>query len=178
MALQKYFSNPSTNFFPNPSIKLKLGLQVRWRLLIATHLDQSNYLANEGANKYDLTLFIKLLQCSSRALKAVHLFRVPAYFQWIHWIRLMNLIQDFQSKIFSAGSHTERLWRWSKDQLGQSVLSSKFTKPTWACISMCFRQRTRGCMKGCQQAVPKPDEPLVLSRQRCVILVFKSLIRK
>jgi hypothetical protein len=26
-------------------------------------------------------------------------------------------------------------------------------KTTWACISACFRQRTPGCVKGCQQAV-------------------------
>ncbi len=30
-----------TNFFPTPQIKLKLGLHVRGRLLLATHLDQS-----------------------------------------------------------------------------------------------------------------------------------------
>jgi hypothetical protein len=48
-------------FFPTPPIKLKLGLQVHGRLLIATHLDQSNYLTNQkqgGVNKYDLTMFI------------------------------------------------------------------------------------------------------------------------
>jgi hypothetical protein len=32
--------------FPTPPIKLKLGLQTGERLLTATHLDQSNYLAN------------------------------------------------------------------------------------------------------------------------------------
>jgi len=43
-----------TNFFPTPPIKLKLGLQVGGRLLITTHLDQSNYLANQklGAVNY------------------------------------------------------------------------------------------------------------------------------
>jgi hypothetical protein len=35
------------NFFPTPPIKLKLRLKVCGRLIIATHLDQSNYLANE-----------------------------------------------------------------------------------------------------------------------------------
>jgi hypothetical protein len=33
--------------FPTPPIKLKLGLQTGGRLLITTHLDQSNYLANQ-----------------------------------------------------------------------------------------------------------------------------------
>ncbi len=43
-----------TNFFPTPPIKLKLGLQVGGRLLITTHLDQTNYLANQkrGAVNY------------------------------------------------------------------------------------------------------------------------------
>jgi hypothetical protein len=42
-------------------------------------------------------VFIRLFQSSSRALKAVVVhFRVPAIIKWIHWILLMNLIQDFQ----------------------------------------------------------------------------------
>jgi hypothetical protein len=49
VSLQKYFSHASLvlYFFPAPPIKLKLGLQIGGRLLIATHLDQSNYLANQ-----------------------------------------------------------------------------------------------------------------------------------
>jgi hypothetical protein len=61
-----------------------MGVQIGGRLLIATHLDQSNYLANQkqgAVNKYDLTVFIKLSQGSSRALKAMHFFRVTAVFQ-------------------------------------------------------------------------------------------------
>ncbi len=34
-------------FFPTPPIKLKLGLQIGMRLLIATHLDKSNYMVNQ-----------------------------------------------------------------------------------------------------------------------------------
>jgi hypothetical protein len=54
---------------------------------MATHLDQLSNLANErqGAiNKYDFTVFIRLFQGSSKALKVVVVFRVPAVFQWIH----------------------------------------------------------------------------------------------
>jgi hypothetical protein len=37
-----------TNFFPTPPLKLKLGLEVGVEVgLIATHLDQSNYLSNQ-----------------------------------------------------------------------------------------------------------------------------------
>ncbi len=61
-------------FFPTPPIKLKLGLQIDGKLM-AIHLDQSNYLANQkqGAiNKYNLTIFIILLQGSSKALEAMY----------------------------------------------------------------------------------------------------------
>ncbi len=46
-----------TNFFPTPLINLKLGPQVcGGRLLIATHLDQSNYLPNhKQVSKYSIT---------------------------------------------------------------------------------------------------------------------------
>jgi len=50
------------NFFPTPPIKLKMGLQGGGRLSIATHLDQSNYLANQKhgiVNTYELTMLIK-----------------------------------------------------------------------------------------------------------------------
>jgi hypothetical protein len=56
---------------PTLSIQLK-GLQIGGRLLVATHLDESNYLANQkqgAVNKYDLILFIRLFQGSSRAPK-------------------------------------------------------------------------------------------------------------
>ncbi len=50
VAPQKYFSHPSFSYLlffqPHlPPIKLKLGLQIGGRVLIATHLEQSNYLA-------------------------------------------------------------------------------------------------------------------------------------
>jgi hypothetical protein len=44
-------------------------------------------------------VFIRLFQGSSKALKVVVVFRVPAVFQWIHWW---------------TGSHTERWWRCSE----------------------------------------------------------------
>jgi len=50
ITLQKYFSHPSFSYlplFPSPPIKLKPGLQIGGRLVIATHLDQSNHLANQ-----------------------------------------------------------------------------------------------------------------------------------
>ncbi len=62
-------------------MKLKLVIQLGGRLLIATHLDQSNYLANQkqgAVNKYGWTVFIGLVQGSSSALKAVHFLRVTA----------------------------------------------------------------------------------------------------
>jgi hypothetical protein len=81
---QKYFSHPSLgyNFFPTLPIKLKLGLKVAGTLQIATHLDQSNYLANQKqgeVNKYDLIVFTKRFQ----SYESCGMFQG---FQWIHWI--------------------------------------------------------------------------------------------
>ncbi len=53
VTLQQSFSHPSLviyffpYFFPTLPMKLKLGLQIGVKLLITTHLDQSNYLANQ-----------------------------------------------------------------------------------------------------------------------------------
>jgi hypothetical protein len=87
-----------TYFFPTPPIKLKLGLQIDGSLLIATHLDKSNYLASQkqgSVNKYDLTVFIRLFQGSESC----------AFFQGLpvnpldFW--LLYLIKDFQCRVTS-----------------------------------------------------------------------------
>jgi hypothetical protein len=54
-------------------IKVKLGLQV-----ITTPFDQSNSLPNQKqgeVNKYNLTVFVRLFQASSEALKGVGIFK-------------------------------------------------------------------------------------------------------
>jgi hypothetical protein len=89
---------------------LKLGLQIGRRLLTETHLDQSNYLANEkqrAASKYNLTGFIRLFQGSSRC----EFFRVIAAFSGSPGFDFLQLIQDsashprfpVQGHILSAG---------------------------------------------------------------------------
>jgi hypothetical protein len=86
---------------PTLSIQLKLGLQIGGRPLVATHLDESNYLVNQkqgAVNKYDLIVFIRLFQGSSRALETVHFSRITAVCQWIHWIWLLHLSLDFQCR--------------------------------------------------------------------------------
>jgi hypothetical protein len=75
-------------FFPIRPIKLKLGLQIGGRLLIATHLDQSNYVDNHKlgvVNKYNLTTFSTLpglLEGPGRCA----FFRVTSVFQRTHWM--------------------------------------------------------------------------------------------
>ncbi len=70
-----FFSHPSFSYllFSNSTHKTEIGTANRWRLVIATHLYQSNYPANqkqEGAvNKYNLTLFTRLFQSVSRPWK-------------------------------------------------------------------------------------------------------------
>jgi hypothetical protein len=76
-------------------IKLKSGLKVAGTLQIATHLDQSNYLPNQKqgeVNKYDMTVYTTQFQSSESC-------GTFQGFQWIHWIWLMNPIQDFQSRV-------------------------------------------------------------------------------
>jgi hypothetical protein len=71
-------------FFLAPSIELKVRLQIGERLLIATHLDQSNYLANQKhkvrVNKYNFRMFISFFQVSFRVQKVVHFFKVITIF--------------------------------------------------------------------------------------------------
>jgi hypothetical protein len=37
--------------------------------------------------------------------KAMLFFRLPAVFQWIHWVRLLNLIQNFQCRVTSISNN-------------------------------------------------------------------------
>jgi hypothetical protein len=60
--------------------------------LIATHLEESNHLPNQkqaAVNKYDFTVFTTLVQGSETC-------GILERFQWIHWIALTTVIQDFQ----------------------------------------------------------------------------------
>jgi hypothetical protein len=90
--------------FQNPPIQLKCGLHRRWRRLKATHLDQSNYRANEKRKysqlEHDLTLFIRLFQASE---SWAWVFLSPNWTDRCTW-----------SQISSARSHTMRRWRYSK----------------------------------------------------------------
>ncbi len=95
-----------TNYSPTPPIKLKLRLlasTVGARLLIATHLEQSNYLPNQkqgAVNEYNLTVFIVLFQGSENVCIFL---RVPASFQWIHWIHETHPRFFVQGHILSIG---------------------------------------------------------------------------
>jgi hypothetical protein len=93
VTLLKYFSHPSFRYLPpsNPIHTTKAGTANRLEAttVVATHLDKSNYLVNQkqgAVNKYDLIVFIRLFQGSSRALEAVDFSRITAECQWIHWI--------------------------------------------------------------------------------------------
>jgi len=37
--------------------------------------------------------------------KGVHIFKLPTVFQWIHWIPLLNLIQNFQCMVTSISNN-------------------------------------------------------------------------
>jgi len=51
-------------FFPTPPIKLKLGLQIGGRLLLATRLDQPDYLANQKYEAVNNVIWLYLLGSS------------------------------------------------------------------------------------------------------------------
>ncbi len=74
-------------FFPIAPIKLKLGLQIGGKLLIATHLDQSNYLTNQQHALGLLWPFISLcMLCKStkhHELGGVKRFHVGPLAPWI-----------------------------------------------------------------------------------------------
>jgi hypothetical protein len=65
VTLQKSFSHPSLviYLFPTPPIKLKL--KIGGRLLIATHLDQSYYLANQQQKLTPLCLLPASASCGT-----------------------------------------------------------------------------------------------------------------
>jgi len=96
-----------TNFFRTPHIKLKLGLEVVGRLQIATHSDQSNYLANQkqaAVNKYDVTVFIRVFQSPENCSFLQGASSLPLDL-------LMSLIQDFQCRL-TYGTLVEILLFW------------------------------------------------------------------
>jgi hypothetical protein len=101
------------NRFPTPPIKLKLGLQVGGRLLIATYLDQSNYIANRkrvAVNKYNLIVFIRLFPISKAHLKCWAFLQGPIN---LPMDSLDSTNEPHSSKIYSTWPHTENWWRCS-----------------------------------------------------------------
>ncbi len=103
------------NFFPTPEIKLKLGLQVGGRLLLATHLDQSNSVTNQkqgAVNKSNLNLFIRRYR-APRGSQRYAFFQGPSSLPLVS----QDFIQEIQwtsSNISSAGSHTNCWWKCSQ----------------------------------------------------------------
>jgi hypothetical protein len=76
VTLQIYFSHQSLviYFCPTPHIKLKLGLQIGCRVLIANHLDQSLWLANQ---KQGAAVRSYLLHCSLAGVRLCCAFYQP-----------------------------------------------------------------------------------------------------
>jgi hypothetical protein len=83
-------------------------------------LDKSNHLPNQKPgktlNKYDLTVFNRLFQCFSRALKARGDFQG---FLWIHWIRLMTPEQAEEEEV-------KKRWRSTLPKLKKKKVQQPF----------------------------------------------------
>ncbi len=75
MTLQKYFSHPSFSykFFSNPTHKTETATASRWE---TTNSNPDGPI--KAVNKYNLTVFIRLFQGSSRALKSCAPFQGPS----------------------------------------------------------------------------------------------------
>jgi hypothetical protein len=69
VTLQKCFSHPSLNclLFSNPTLKTEMGTAITWERLIANHLDQSLWLANQNVEHQSDHIHYALL-------KQVHIF--------------------------------------------------------------------------------------------------------
>jgi hypothetical protein len=104
----KYFSHPSLLMysFATPPIKLKLGQQIGGRLLIANHMDQSLWWANQ---KHWAAVRSYLLHCASYQPRS------PAQLWWGKTIFVSQTGTGciFFIHLYCAGSHTEQRWRCS-----------------------------------------------------------------
>jgi hypothetical protein len=76
VTVQEYFSHPSSVFYFLPTPPIKLRLQLSGRLLIANHLDQSLWLANQ---KQGATVRSYLFSSSGRCYALLCLMPASAY---------------------------------------------------------------------------------------------------
>jgi hypothetical protein len=112
--LQKNFSHPSLfiSFTPTPPVKLILGLQIGGRLLIANHLDQSLWLANQkqgaAVRSYQVLGFIVPFTSLSKLCQNAG--PKPACFG-LFFIQF-NLSGHTQSTAGDALSHQFHLYLW------------------------------------------------------------------
>ncbi len=91
-------SKSISNFFPTPPIKLKLGLQIGGRLLIATHLDQSNFLANQQqVIGFAVPVTSPSILCKNARPKTILMSQTSMF--WLFFIQFSL-----------AGSNTEHHW--------------------------------------------------------------------
>ncbi len=107
MTSQKCVSHPSLVLyvFPTPPIKLELGLQIGWRLLIATHLNQSNYRANEHQLSPGFVVsFTSLSKLCKKCWAETILLNQTGMF-WLFFIQF-----NLQGHILSTGWTCSNLW--------------------------------------------------------------------
>ncbi len=138
---KKYFSHPSLviYFFANPHTKTET-----WWLLIANHLDQSLWWANQkhwvAVNVIFSILYSTEGQCCCAFYWPPQSVQIASFF----WIQTGKFWRFF-SQFYCARSHTEHLWRCSYNLKGivtsahpisNKVLSwSRFWASTLASVS-------------------------------------------
>ncbi len=104
----------SSSLFSTPPLKLTLGVQIGGRLLIANHLDQSLWLANQGVavKSYVLYLFIAvrsyLLSCTFSFIRLSIPCKIarPKPLRWDYFLIQFDFVRP----------RTEHPWSCSKSQ--------------------------------------------------------------
>jgi hypothetical protein len=124
---RKYFSQPRSVMysFATPAIKLKLVHQIGGELLIANHMDQSLWWANQKQGPALKSYLLHSFFCRCTALLRL----VPA--TQLCWAKTIFLSQtgigwDFFIH-YCAGSHSEYRWRCSKVTTCQIVWTKCLT---------------------------------------------------
>jgi hypothetical protein len=116
--------------FRNPTHKTEIGQQIRGKLLIAIHLDQSLRWANQN---HWLVVRSYLLHSFRQVPTVAAAFHKPP--QTVQWCSaktiLVSKTMTFLHPILLCRSHTEHRWRCSKEiQILQSKIQSK-VKDSW-----------------------------------------------
>ncbi len=109
--------------FPTSPIKLKLGLHISWTLLTATHLDQSNYLANQQQQVLGFALPFTSLHKMCKILGQTILLSQTRMF-WVSFMQF-SFVESHNEQWLS--NPYDAFWQW----VHQGFFLNFAMKPHW-----------------------------------------------